>query len=52
MGKRDQRGKEQGVASHTGSSLASPLLAAEEDKDQQPMTPSQLVLLTTGSEVW
>ena len=31
MGKRDQRGKEQGVASHTGSSSASPLLAAEEE---------------------
>ena len=50
MGKRDQRGKEQGVASHTGSSSASPLLAAEEDRYQQPMAPSQLVLLTTGSE--
>ncbi|XP_045083978.1 uncharacterized protein [Aegilops tauschii subsp. strangulata] len=48
MGKRDQRGKEQGVASH--SSSASPLLAAEEDRYQQPMAPSQLVLLTTGSE--
>ncbi|XP_040254157.1 uncharacterized protein [Aegilops tauschii subsp. strangulata] len=50
MGKQDQRGKEQGVASHTGSSSASPLLVAEEDRYQQPMAPSQLVLLTTGSE--